>query len=68
MARPVSLGLRVRVAAGLTEGATVRAAAERFGLSVAGAVRTGQRARAGVVWQPARLAALAGRFCRAQPR
>lgn len=47
MARPLSLDLRVRVAAALAEGATVREAAKRFGISVASAVRIGQLARAG---------------------
>jgi transposase len=47
MARPLSLDLRVRVAAVLMEGATVRDAAKRFGISVASAVRIGQLARAG---------------------
>jgi len=47
MARPLSLDLRSRVAAALTEGATVRDAAARFEVSVASAVRIGQLARAG---------------------
>jgi transposase len=47
MARPLSLDLRLRVAAALTEGATVREAAARFEVSVASAVRIGQLARAG---------------------
>ena len=47
MARPLSLDLRVRVAVVLMEGATVREAAKRFGISVASAVRIGQLARAG---------------------
>jgi transposase len=47
MARPLSLDLRSRVAAALTEGATVREAAARFAISVASAVRIGQLARAG---------------------
>lgn len=47
MARPLSLDLRVRVATALAEGATVREAAERFGVSAASAVRIGQLARAG---------------------
>jgi transposase len=47
MARPLSLDLRVRVAAALAEGSTVREAAKRFGVSVASAVRIGQLARAG---------------------
>jgi len=47
MARPLSLDLRVRIAAALWEGATVRDAAKRFGVSVASAVRIGQLLRAG---------------------
>lgn len=47
MARPLSLDLRVRVAAALAEGSTVRAAAKRFDVSVASAVRIGQLARVG---------------------
>ena len=47
MVKPLSLDLRTRVAAALGEGMTVRAAAQRFGVSVASAVRMGQRARSG---------------------
>lgn len=47
MARPLFLDLRCRVAAALTEGATVRKVAARFEVSVASAVRIGQLARAG---------------------
>lgn len=47
MVRPLSLDLRVRVAAALTEGSSVREAAARFEVSVASAVRIGQLARAG---------------------
>lgn len=47
MVRPLSTDLRVRVAAALAEGETVRGAAKRFGVSVASAVRFGQRQRAG---------------------
>ena len=47
MVRPLSLDLRVRVAAALAEGSTVREAAARFEVSVASAVRIGQLARAG---------------------
>lgn len=47
MARPLSLDLRVRIAAALAKGSTVRAAAKRFDVSVASAVRIGQLARAG---------------------
>ena len=47
MVKPLSKDLRRRVAAALGEGMTVRAAAWRFGVSVASAVRMGQRARSG---------------------
>jgi len=47
MALPLSLDLRVRIAAVLKEGSTVREAARRFGVSVASAVRIGQLERAG---------------------
>ncbi len=47
MVKPLSLDLRVRVAAALAEGLSVRAAAKRFEVSVASAVRMGQLARAG---------------------
>ena len=47
MAQPLSLDLRSRVAAALTEGATVREVAARFEVSVASVVRIGQLARAG---------------------
>ena len=47
MVHPLSLDLRVRVAAALMEGSTVRVVANRFGISVASAVRIGQLARAG---------------------
>lgn len=47
MARPLSLDLRERIAAALAEGATTRAVAKRFGVSVATAVRIGQKQRAG---------------------
>jgi transposase len=47
MACPLSLDLRSRVAVALAEGATVRAAAARFEVSVASAVRIGQLACAG---------------------
>ncbi len=46
MVQPLSLDLRIRIAAALDEGSTVRAAAKRFGVSVASAVRIGQLARA----------------------
>ena len=47
MTRPLSLDIRVRVAAALSEGATTREAAKRFGVSVATAVRIGQLSRRG---------------------
>ena len=47
MTRPLSLDIRVRVAAALSEGATTREAAKRFGISVATAVRIGQLSRRG---------------------
>jgi transposase len=43
MAKPLSLDLRVRIA----EGLTVRAAAKRFDVSAASAVRVGRLARSG---------------------
>lgn len=55
MARPLSLDLRTRVAAALTDGMTVRAAAERFGISAATAVRIGQRNRSGKGLMPAKM-------------
>lgn len=47
MARALSLDLRLRIVAALAEGQTTRAAAKRFGVSVASAVRMGQLARSG---------------------
>ena len=47
MARPLSLDLRERIAAALADGETTRAVAKRFGVSVATAVRLGQKQRAG---------------------
>ena len=44
---PLSIDIRTRVAMALEEGETVRAAARRFGVSVASAVRIGQLHRAG---------------------
>jgi transposase len=65
MAAPLSMDLRMRVAAALGEGETVRSAAKRFGISVASSVRIGQRQRAGRGQVPdkvggVRRAALAG--------
>ena len=47
MVTPLSMDLRMRVAAALGDGASVRVAAKRFGVSVASAVRIGQRQRSG---------------------
>lgn len=47
MARPLSVDLRKRIADALAEGMTVRAAALRFGVSAATAVRIGQLDRSG---------------------
>lgn len=55
MVRPLSLDLRTRVAAALREGMTVRAAAARFGVSVATAVRIGQLDRSGKGLLPAKI-------------
>ena len=57
MTRPLSLDLRVRIAAALAEGATVREAAGRFEVSVASAVRIGQLARAGQGLEPQKFGA-----------
>lgn len=62
---PLSIDIRMRVAKALEEGETVRAAAKRFGISVASAVRIGQRQRAGRGQVPGKVggvrrAALAG--------
>ena len=55
MVAPLSVDLRTRVAAALEEGETVRSAAKRFGVSVASAVRIGQRQRMGLGQVPARI-------------
>jgi transposase len=65
MVAPLSIDLRLRVAVALVQGETVRAAARRFGVSVASTVRIGQRQRAGRGQVPgkvggSRRAALAG--------
>lgn len=44
---PLSMDIRSRVAMALEAGETVRAAAKRFGVSIASVVRIGQRQRAG---------------------
>ena len=46
MHQPLSLDLRRRIAQAVKEGGTVRAVAARFSVSVATAVRLGQKARA----------------------
>ena len=48
MTLPLSIDLRMRIATVLGEGATVRQAAKRFGVSVASAVRVGQRQKSGL--------------------
>ena len=55
MVAPLSMGLRLRVAAALGEGETVRAVAKRFGISVASAVRVGRRHRAGRGQMPGKI-------------
>lgn len=55
MARPLSLDLRERIAAALAAGETTRAVAQRFGVSVATAVRLGQKQRAGHGLQPGKM-------------
>lgn len=55
MVAPLSVDLRLRVASALEEGETVRAAARRFGISVASAVRIGQRHRAGRGQMPGKI-------------
>jgi transposase len=47
MVLPLSMDVGERVAKALLEGETVRAAAKRFGISVASAVRIGQQQRTG---------------------
>ena len=55
MVRPLSLDLRTRIAAALNDGMMVRAAAERFGISAATAVRIGQLDRSGNGLLPAKI-------------
>lgn len=55
MVRPLSLHLRTRIAAALKDGMTVRAAAERFGVSAATAVHVGQLDRSGKGLVPAKI-------------
>ncbi len=52
MARALSVDLRRRIAAALSEGATTRSVAKRFDVSVATAVRLGQKQRAGDSFEP----------------
>ena len=65
MVAPLSMDIRTRAASVLEQGATVRAAAKRFGVSVASSVRIGQWQHAGLASAPckvggSRRAALSG--------
>jgi transposase len=55
MARPLSMDLRQRIAWALRAGETTRGVAKRFGVSVATAVRVGQRWRAGHGLEPGQM-------------
>lgn len=55
MARPLSMDLRRRIAWALRDGETTRTVAKRFGVSVATAVRIGQRWRAGQGLEPGQM-------------
>ena len=55
MAQPLSQDLLVRVVSALGEGLSVWAAATRFGISVASAVRLGQRSRSGQGLAPGKM-------------
>lgn len=55
MARPLSLDLRTRIATALMDGLSVRAAAERFDISAASAVRIGHLQRSGKGLMPAKM-------------
>lgn len=66
MVLPLSMDIRTRVAKALEDGETVRAAAKRFGISVASAVRIGQRQRAGRGRFRARLEGAAARRLQAK--
>jgi len=55
MVQPLSQNMRVRVVAALGDGLSVRAVAARFGVSVASAVRLGQRARSGQGLAPGKM-------------
>jgi transposase len=54
MRTPLSLDLRTRIADAVAAGAPVRAVAQRFAVSVASAVRLGQKRRAGASLSPGR--------------
>ena len=60
MAGPLSQDLRHRIAAALSSGESTRSAAKRFGVSVATAVRIGQKLRSGRGLQPGKM----GGHCR----
>lgn len=55
MARPLSMDLRRRIASALRSGETTRSTAKRFGVSVATAVRVGQRWRSGKGLEPGKM-------------
>jgi len=55
MVLALSMDIRTRVVAALEDGETVRATAKRFGVSVASAVRIGQRQRAGYGQAPGKI-------------
>ena len=55
MARPLSVDLKLRVAAAVAVGETVRGAVNRFRVSVATAVRIGQRDRSGRGLEPGKI-------------
>lgn len=55
MARPLSLDLRERIATAVASGLSVRAAANQFSVSVATAVRIGQKQRSGQGLGPGRM-------------
>ena len=55
MVFPLSIDLRLRIATALGEGETVRGAAKRFRVSVASAVRIGQRQRCGLGQVPGKI-------------
>jgi len=55
MTRPLSLDLRERIASAVADGSTCRDVAQRFGVSVATAVRLGQKRRAGQSLAPGKI-------------